>query len=147
MLDERTQLNSETEQIQQILTIVEGLRQQPSPLAEDHLIAELHRIFCAFGGLSGSCPRAETAASTPPDEEGEEEEEEQQEGSRVAAEDGTRRLKEASRLVSLTIVRNVLTWARRHLAAQSAQADDQPVRSRSEEVATPSRNRVLWWWW
>jgi len=123
LLDERTELNSETEQIQQILTIVESLRRQPSPLDEHHLIAELHRIFRVFDGRSipSATPAIvgdETGATAPVDVA--------QQGATPLA--GPQRAKEANRLLSVTVARNVLTWARQHLAAQTERAKEAALR-------------------
>lgn len=128
LLDERTELNSETEQIQQILTIVESLRRQPSPLDEHHLIAELHRIFRVFDGRSilSATPAIvddETGATTPVGIV--------QQGASPLA--GPERTKEANRLLSVTVARNVLTWARQHLAAQAERAKEAALLRRESD--------------
>jgi len=109
-LDERAELNMETRQIQQILSIVEGLRQQPGALDEDHLASELHRIFHIFG----ASPPASAAAAY--------------EGT-PSLEDSEPHLKQQqvikpyhhNGLLCTVIVRKVLSWTRRYLSSLAKQ--------------------------
>lgn len=96
---ERSELNSETEQIQQILSIVEGLRRRhpAQAVTEEHLINELRYILCIIGTDDGveTEPASEDAGAT--------------------AVQMKKRRAPSLRLLSSIIMRNVLAWARQNV--------------------------------